>query len=113
MDAGALEGSDLQRRAAVHAERSQVRPRRLNLRENDVGVTQQHSPGGGQASRPTALRAFQQALAHDPLQRRELLADRRLGIAQPYSGGAKSSLFSNFPQRNKMTKLQRIPPLGV
>jgi hypothetical protein len=67
-------------------------------------VTEQHLAGLGQLDRAGAARALDQALADDPLERCDLLADRRLDVAQTRGGTAERALLGDGLER------RQVPP---
>jgi hypothetical protein len=57
--------------------------RELDEAEDRLGVLQQDLAGLGQRDRPAPLRALDEAVTDPLLEDRDLLADRRLGEAEP------------------------------
>ena len=83
---GGLEGADAQRARLAGPQRLQIGLRGLESRDDRIGMAEQQLTGLGQGDGPWAARPLDQLLADDPLQGRDLLADRRLGVAEPFRG---------------------------
>jgi hypothetical protein len=64
----------------------------LEARQNALGVAKEQLPRLGQRDRPRPSGALDQAHVHDPLQRRDLLADRRLRVAELGGSAAERAL---------------------
>ena len=79
--------------------------------DDRVGVAQEQVPCLGQRDRARAARALDELLADDPLERRDLLADRRLGVAQGVRGPAERRLAPDRGQRDQITQLQPGPAI--
>ncbi|MEZ5117823.1 MAG: hypothetical protein R2737_16300 [Candidatus Nanopelagicales bacterium] len=74
-------------------------------------VLEQQRTGRGDLDRPRAARPVEHRLSDRPLQPGDLLADRRLGEAQPRAGAAERPLLGDGPQREQVTDLE-VPDAG-
>ena len=104
-----LEGADAERARLAGAQRVQVGLRGLEARDDRVGVAQQQPPRLGQRDGPRAARPLDEPLADDPLERRDLLADRRLRVAEPLGGPAERALVRERLQRGEVAELDAEP----
>ena len=50
-------------------------------------------------------------LADDPLERRDLLADRRLRVAESFGGAPERALLGDRPQRGEVAQLDAEPTI--
>ena len=75
----------------------------------DVRVPEQQPAGLGQRDRPRAAGPLDQLLADDPLERRDLLADRRLRVAELDRGAAERALGLDGVERGQMAQLDSEP----
>ena len=80
--ADALEDADAERPGRSFGERGHVCLGGVELRDDRVRVPEQELPGLGQRHGPRAARTLDEPLADDALEVRDLLADRRLGVAE-------------------------------
>ena len=78
-------------------ERAEVGLRGLQARDDRLRVAQQQLAGLGQRDRARAARPLDEPLADDPLERRDLLADRRLRVAEPLRGASERALVRRAP----------------
>ena len=92
-DAGAdaLEDPDAQRAGGALGERGHVGLRGVELRDDRVGVAEQEAAGVGQVDGPRAARAVDEPLADDALELGDLLAHRRLRVAELARGARRTS----------------------
>src|SRR5581483_1916330 len=102
--ADALEGADAERAGLAARERGEVGLRGLEARDDRLRVPQQPPPRLGQRHRPRSARALDEALADDPLERRDLLADRRLGVAELLGGTAEGALAGDRLEGGQVAK---------
>ena len=68
-------------------------------------MREQHLAGVGQLDGAGSARADDELLSDDPLERRDLLADRRLHVAEPRGGTAKRALLGNSRERGQVANL--------
>ena len=99
--------------------------RRLEARQDALGMAKEQLPGLGQRDGSRPAGAFDQADVHDPLERRDLLADRRLRVPELGRGASEGSFVGNCLERSQVPKLdtqpyimssnrvQRIPDLSL
>ena len=87
--ADALVRPDAQGPRLAGPERRHVRTRCIEPGDDGLRVTQQELAGVGKRYGARAAWPFDEPLADDPLERPDLLADRRLGVAEPFGGTAK------------------------
>ena len=80
--ADGLVRADAQRPGVAGGERLEVGLGRLQARRDALRVAEQQPAGLGQRDRPRPARAVDQALADDALEGGDLLADRRLRVAE-------------------------------
>ena len=78
-----LVGADPERPRLAGAERGDVGPRRVEPRDDRLGVAEQEHPCLGERDRARTAGPLDERLADDALERRDLLADGRLGVAEP------------------------------
>ena len=81
-----LERADAQRAGLAGRQREQVAARDGETGQHPLGVPDQHLTLGCQRDRPRSARPLHQRDAHDPLERRDLLRDGRLRIAELVRG---------------------------
>jgi hypothetical protein len=74
-------------------------------------VSQQQLAGLGQGDRARAARTLDQLLADDALQRRDLLADRRLRVAEALRRTAERAVLRDRLQRDEVTELEPEPAI--
>ena len=102
LGADALEGAHVERPGLARGQRSQVGLRRLEAGHDRLGVTEQDPAGLGQRDRARAARALDEALADDPFERGNLLADRRLGVTELLGRAAEAALGRNRLEGGQM-----------
>ncbi len=93
--ADALVRADPQRPGVAGVERGEVGLRGLEPGGDRVGVPQEQRAGLGQRDGAGPAGAVDQPLADDPLQRGDLLADRRLRVAEAGGGAAEGALLGD------------------
>ena len=74
-------------------------------------MPEQDPTGLGQRHRPRPSGPLDEALADDPLERRDLLADGRLRVAEPAGGAPEGVLRSERLQRRQMAHLDPEPAI--
>ena len=92
-------------------ERAEVGLGGLEARDDRLGVPQQERAGLGQRDRARAAGPLDEPLADDPLERRDLLADRRLRVAEPLRGAAERALVRERLQRGEVAHLDAEPTI--
>ena len=80
--ADALVDADAKRSGCALRECRHVCPCGVELGDDRVGVAEQQEPGLGRLHAPGAAGTVEEPLADDSLELRDLLADRRLGVAE-------------------------------
>ena len=113
-DAGthALEGADAEPTRIAGFERQHVRFRREQSRLDDVGVTEEDLPGLGEGDRPGAAWAFDEPQADDALERRDLLRDRRLRVAERLRGLPERAFVRDRLQRDEVAEVEPEPAIS-
>ncbi len=101
--------ADVERAGLAGRERREVGLGRLEAGDDRARVAEQQPAGLGQRDRPRAARALDQLLADDPLERRDLLADRRLGVAELDRGAPERALGLDGVERSQMAQLDPEP----
>ena len=104
-----LERADAQDARLAAAERVQVGLRRLQPGDDRLGVGQEQVPGLGQRDGARPARALDELLADDLLERLDLLADRRLRVAEPLGGTAEGALRGDRLERCEVPELDAEP----
>ena len=107
--ADALVRADPQRAGLAGVERGEIGLRGLEARGDRVGVAEEQLARLGQRDGPRAARAVDQLLADDPLEHRDLLADRRLRVAELLGGAAERALLGDRLQGDQMAELEPEP----
>ncbi len=107
--ADGLVGADPQRPRLAGAERGHVGARRVEPRDDRLGVAQEQLARVGERDGPRAARTLDQRLADDPLERRDLLAHRRLRVAEPLGRAAERALARDRVERGEMPHLDPEP----
>ncbi len=98
-----------QRAARALGERGHVRVGRVEVRDDRVGVPQEQLAGGGQGDAARAAGPVDEPLADDALELRDLLADRRLRVAELAGGGAERAVAGDRLERGEMAQLDSQP----
>ena len=110
-DAGAdaLVGPDPQRAGVAGVERCKVGLCRLQPCGDRVGVAEHEVARLRQRHRAWATRAVDQAPPDDPLEHRDLLTDRGLGVSEALRGAAEGSLLGDRLQGDQVPQFQTEP----
>jgi hypothetical protein len=74
-------------RSGPLGQRGHVRLGRVELRDDRVGVAEEEGPGLGERDGARPARPLDEPLSHRSLERRDLLADRGLRVAELACGG--------------------------
>ena len=109
--AGGLEGADAQRPDLSRLQRLEIRLRGLEAGDDRVGVPEEQLARLGERDCPRASRSLDELLADDPLERRDLLADRRLRVAKSFSGPPERALAGERLQGGEMPQFDAQPPI--
>ena len=105
--------ADAQRGGALAVERGEVGLRGAHARDQRVGVREQDLAGGRQRQRARAARALDQPLADQPLERGDLVADRRLDITEPRRGAPERAFARDRVERHEVPHLDPGPPFAA
>jgi hypothetical protein len=106
-----LVDADAERAGLAAAERVHVRLRGREPGDDRLGVAKEQLAGLGQRDLARAARALDELLAHDPLQGGDLLADRRLCVAERGRGAAERRLTRDCLQRDQVAELDAEPTI--
>ena len=85
--------------------------RRASAPITTFACAEQHLAGRGEHQRARAARAVDQALPDERLERRDLMADRRLDVAEPLGRPPERSLTRHRIESHQMTQLDADPPI--
>ena len=102
----ALEDADVDRAGVAFRERAQVGPGRRHPCEDHHRVLVHELAGSREPHLPGAAGTVEQRSAHDPFEARDLLADRRLGVAESSRGGSERPLFDDGAEGDEMAELE-------
>ena len=83
----------------------------LQARDDRLGVTEQDPARLGQRHRARPAGTLDQALADDALEGRDLLADRRLGVAELLGRAAEAALRRNRLEGGQMPQFDSKPSI--
>ena len=72
-------------------------------------MAEEQRAGLGERDGPRAAGPLDERLADDPLERRDLLADRRLRVSEPVGGASEGSLARDCVERGEMANLDAEP----
>ena len=97
------EGTHLERPALESGDRSQVVLGGAHLAEDDLGVVAQPGAGGGDAD--GARPAVDERQAQLPLQRRDMVRDDGLRVAELETGGRERAVLCDGVERSKTTQI--------
>ena len=103
--ADALERADAQRARLAVGERPEIGLRRPHRRRGPARVPEEPLPGVGRRHGAPAARPLEQLEPGGPLERRDLLADRRLGVAELRAGPAERARLDDRLERGEMADL--------
>ena len=81
--------------------------------DDGIGVGQERLADLGQADGAGPAGSVEQRRADQPLERRHLLADAGLGVAELPGGGAERSGRDDRPERKEVAQLDALPPRGA
>jgi hypothetical protein len=73
----------------------------------------QHEVAGGVSETGRGARALDQPRPHDPLEQRDLLADRGLRVAERPRGAAERALAGDGVERGQMADLDPEPTIRI
>ena len=93
------------------AERVEVDPGCGEPGHDRLGVAEQQLARPRQLHRPRAARPVEQPVADVALERRDLLADRRLRVAEPQRRGAEGALLGDRLQGGEVAHLDAEPEI--
>ena len=110
--ADALERPDAQPSGVAGLERAHVRLGREEPRLDRVGVAEEDLAGLGEGDRAWATGALDQPEPDDPLERRDLLGDRRLRVAEILGGLAERPLVRDRLERDEMAEIEAEPAIS-
>ena len=111
LGADTLEGADPEGAGLALDERGHVGLGGVQPRDDRLGVAEEEPAGLGQRYGSRPARPLEQPLADDPLKGLDLLADRRLRIAERLRGAAEGALARDSLERGQMPHLDPQPPL--
>ena len=104
-----LERADAQRPRLAGGERVEVGARRLHARDDPARVTEQELACRRDGHRARAAGPGEQLLADDLLERRDLLADGGLGVAEALRRAAEGALLRDRLERREVAELNAEP----
>ena len=111
--ADALVDAHAERAGLAGPEGVHVRPGRREAGDDRLGVAEQELTRLGQRDLAGPSRALDELLADDPLEGRDLLADRRLRVAERDGGTTERRLTGDGLQRDQVAKLDAEPSIRV
>ena len=111
LGADALERADVERPGLARGECGQVGLRRLEAGHDRLGMAEQDPAGLGQLDGARPAWALDEALADDPFERRDLLADGGLGVAELFGRAAEAALGRNRLQGGQMPQFDSEPSI--
>jgi hypothetical protein len=109
--ADALKRPDVERTRLACRQRRQIRLGGLQTGDDRLGVLEQDPPRLRQRHRARPARPLDEALADDPLEGGDLLADGGLGVAEPLRRPAERALGRHRFQRGEMAQLDAQPSI--
>ena len=107
--AGALERPHPQRPGLTQLQRLHIGAGRLQPGHDCLGMPQEQPPRLGQLHRPRAARAFDEPRADQPLEGRDLLADRRLRVSQGGRRPPERAVLGDRLERGQVPQLDSQP----
>ena len=110
--ADALVGADAERARRAFGEGGHVGLGRLQARDDARRVAEEELAGLGQRDAARAAGPLHELLADDPLERLDLLADRRLRVAELLGGAAERALLGDGLQGREMPNLDAEPSIS-
>jgi hypothetical protein len=111
--ADAVVGPHAQLAGAAGRPRGEVGARGRELVDDAPAVTDHDVAGRGERHRARPARALDEPRADDPLEQRDLLADRRLGVAERPRRAAERALAGDGVERGEMPDLDPEPTIRV
>ena len=111
--ADALVGADAEHPCLAGAQRGHVRPSGVQPRHDRLGVAEQQLAGLGQRHRPRAARPLEQTLPDRAFERGDLLAHRRLRIAQLGGGAPERALVGDRLEGRQMAQFDAEPTIRL
>ncbi len=109
--ADALERADAERARRALGERGQVGLGGLEARDDSRRVAEEELARLGQGDAPGAAGPLDEPLADHALERLDLLADRRLRVAEPFRGTAERALFGHGLESRQMPQFDPEPSI--
>ena len=100
---------DPQRSGLARAQRGDVGARRVEARNDRLCVAEQHLARIGERDGPWAAGALDERLADDLLERRDLLADGGLRVAEPVGGATERALARDRVEGREVANLDAQP----
>ena len=97
--------------ARALGEGGHVRLGRVEVRDDRVGVPEQQLAGGGQGDAAWAAGPVDEPLPDDALELRDLLADRRLRVAELAGGGAERAAAGDRLEGREMAQFDPEPTI--
>ena len=113
LGADAVVGAHAQLAGAAGRPRREVGAGGRELVDDPAAVAQHEVAGRGQRDRARAARALDQPRPDDPLEQRDLLADRRLRVAERPRRAAERALAGDGVERGEMAHLDAEPTIRV
>ena len=110
--ADALIRPDTHTARSTRRERLEVGPGGLHAGDDPLGVAQQHGPRLGHRDLPRPARALDETLTDGALERRDLLGDRRLRVAEPGGGSTERALMGHRAKRGQVAHLDPEPSIA-
>src|ERR671936_844488 len=107
----ALEGADPERAGLAGRQRRHIGPGGAKAGDDRLGVADEGAPGLGQAARPGPAATLDQLLSDRALERRDLLAHGRLGIAERLRGAAERAVLRDRLKRRQMAEFNPEPAI--
>ncbi len=102
----ALEGAHPQASDVTGAEPVEVGVDAVEVGEELSCVVEQVGTERGEFNGPRAAGTVEDRVADDPFERRDLLADRRLGVAEPFRGAAEGAFRGDGVQRHQQADVE-------
>ena len=109
--ADALVGADVERPGRALRERGHVGLGRLQAGDDARGVAEEELAGLGQGDPARSAGPLDELLPDDALERLDLLADRRLGVAELLGGTPERALLGNRLKGREMSQFDAQPSI--